>query len=426
MWAEVVFGGGGRWSMMSSASDMLSVRVDRSDILVSTFRCLDALAGTRALADWAASSAPRVTVKFAGESGYGDGVLRDWVSEVLGALYAPEAGLFRMVEPSVVHPQGGGGCDDMDARLAAVATAPKWGWLAGFVTGIAARARVPTGFHLSDAFAGMVLGRRSAADALLMRAVQQVDPDVARTCRAILAAPDAAAVDAMGLTFEYADRPLLLLLDGEGGGASSNSPPLDVSLENRELFVRLVAARICGADDARGREACVAREFRRGFAMAMGGRHLLPARLRGTSVSEFNATVGGHIELQAHDVLSRVHFCMARGADRTRVNETVRAFRMHVSEMDDTARRRLLRFWTGSMVLPPLPAHSAAQSSPPPPPLQFLVRQDDDVRGAARRGGRRPYSHTCYNQLTVPMASTTAETMARLDEAIANCDVIVD
>jgi len=41
-------------------------------------------------------------------------------------------------------------------------------------------------------------------------------------------------------------------------------------------------------------------------------------------------------------------------------------------------------------------------------------------------GGRRPYSHTCYQQLNLPVARTTAETLARLDEAIANCAEIVD
>ena len=99
---------------------------------------------------WSRSKRPRIHVKFADESGYGEGVTRDWIASVLTALYAPEMGVFGQVAHRVVHPR-----KDIEATS-------KWAWLAGLVTGIASRANVSTGYHLSDAFLSSVLARRPA------------------------------------------------------------------------------------------------------------------------------------------------------------------------------------------------------------------------------------------------------------------------
>ena len=372
------------------SSDVLRIDVDRKDLLVSTFKSIESRIST--LETWSRSLAPRVSVKFADESGYGDGVMRDWITNVMTAIYSPEAGIFRQVAHRVVHPVSSE-CSIND-RIESVATRSKWGWLAGFVTGIAARANVSTGYHLSDAFASLVLGRRPTD---LNKASIEIDNDIAATCRKTLeASPE--DLNSMGLTFEYQDCGLLP--DGSG-------QDIHVTAYNRDLFAKLVSARICGTDDVQGTPASIARGFRKGFLQGVG-HSSQSSQLWTVTVEDFNMTLGGRLEITSEDILSKVQFCQERNVNRQRAEELIERFKQHVCDMSDDKRRALLRFWTGSLA----PIGRSVN-------MQLVVIED---HGECRR----PYSHTCYQQLTIPMAETTVETLAYLDEAIANCEAIVD
>jgi hypothetical protein len=427
MWAEIVatdngngqftaifgisrFGGEGTDSSeLNQGDDVLRINVDRKDLLVSTFKSIESRINT--LDRWSESRAPRVSVKFADESGYGEGVLRDWITSVMTEIYSPEAGIFRQVSHRVVHPRGR---DALDGNLASVATPSKWGWLAGFVTGVAVRANVSTGYHLSDAFASMVLGRRPTN---LDKASIEIDNDIAATCRKTLeATPE--DLNSMGLTFEYEENGLLP--DGSGQG-------IQVTRYNRDLFTKLVHARICGTDDVHGLPASISREFRKGFMQGVGyDTDVHSKSLWNVTVRDFNETLGGSLEITSEDILSKVQFCQGRNVNRQSAEELVEGFKQHVRDMSDEQRRALLRFWTGSLapiVRPDPPRNRATmlggRSISPATNMQLVVIEDHGE-------GRRPYSHTCYQQLTLPMAETTVETLARLDEAIANCEAIVD
>jgi hypothetical protein len=365
--------------------------------------------------------------------------MRDWITSVMTAIYSPETGLFRQVAHRVVHPRHDDGA--LDKRMASVATPSKWGWLAGFVTGIAARANVSTGYHLSDAFASLVLVRRPTD---LNKATIEIDHETAATCRKMLdASPD--DLRSMGLTFEYEESGLLP--DGSG-------QHIPVTPHNRDLFAKLISARRCGTDDIYGLPASIAREYRKGFLQGVGSSgsgssttttsscvshspdESRSSSLWNVTVEDFNETLGGSLEITSDDILSKVQFCQGRNVNRVRAEELVERFKQHVRDMSDDKRRSLLRFWTGSLApigqpAPPPPIHtqrlsitastSASRSSTRSPVtnMQFVAIEDHGE-------GRRPYSHTCYQQLTVPMAETAGETLSRLDEAIANCEAIVD
>ena len=393
IWAEVVatqserggfsaiFGFGGLDRLEFRNTDLLQINANRSDVLTSTFKCLDKLLESDALEEWSRSRSPRVSVRFENESGYGEGVLRDWIAIVLDELYS--SGVFKQVAPRVVHPE-------VDSSKTSIATPHKWGWLAGFVTGLAARAGIHTGYHLSKAFASLVLNRRPD----LEDATKEIDEGIEGMCRQILSHPQDEAIGC--LTFEYKESGLLPNGCGED---------VRVTRANRKLFTKLMCARVCGIDH--GEVASIARGFRRGLVLALGLEtfETFETRLWDVTVEDFNETLGGNLEVRAEDVLSNVKFCQGHNVTKDRAEELVAHFKRHVEGMTSERRRRLLRFWTGS--------------SAPAAKMQFVVVEDHGE-------GRRPYSHTCYQQLTVPLADTPEETLDRLDESIANCEAIVD
>lgn len=396
----------GRDIQVLSDPDLLQICVDRSDVLVSTFKCLDKLLESNDLELWSKSRTPRVSVKFEHESGYGEGVLRDWVTLVMQEVYSPRSGIFKQIAPRVVHPATEF-YEETNNRstLLKVATPLKWGWLAGFVTGLAARSRIHTGYHLSNAFASLVLNRRPQR---LMDAMREIDEEVATTCGAggnIDIDDDLICAKMEGLSFDYKDSGLLP--DGSG-------EDIRVKRSNVKLFLNLISARVCGIDDRHGEVASIARGFRNGLVLALGSPSVNKdssapnySLLWKVAVEDFNDTLGGKLEVTADDVLSNVQFCQGRNVAKSRAEELVAHFKRRVTEMTDAQRRALLRFWTGSLT--PLRASK----------MQFLVVEDHGE-------GRRPYSHTCYQQLTVPLAETPEETLGRLDESIANCEAIVD
>ena len=374
----------------------IRVQIDRGDVLVTSFRSMFGLIGDR-LDAWAESRSPRIDVRFAGESGYGEGVLRDWLSELLDGLFDPANGIFETAsDRRIVHPsRGDDGEATMPSRLSALGVRAHWAWLAGLAVGFALRSRMPTGYHMSRALTKMVQGRPSTIG---LAELEQLDPVVGMSARAALAAGTAEQLDALGLPgLTYGDRRLL-------PECCDDEP---VTHDNRALLVQLIAARVAGVDGPAGTSG---RAMRGGMLQAFGvsgGASLGAALLRSPNVASINVSIGGQLRLRASDIASRVQLVSGPCVDPRVARATLDALVCHVEHgMNDDARRRLLRFWTGS---PGVSAWTATM------PLQLVVTADD--------GGRRPHSHTCYNQLCVPAAADSATTLARLDDALASCDL---
>jgi hypothetical protein len=359
---------------------VLRVNAVRSDVAVSTYRCISALDDAGRLNDWSMGESPRLHVRFAGENGLGDGVMRDWLSALFEELFDPANGVFRCCasKPSlaaagrIVHPAPDGAA--LSPKLASVAPKARWIWLAGVSAALAARTRVPIGHHLGDAFACLVQGRPSAVD---VASIEQLEPSVATSCRAVLAADTQAKIDALALPgFCYGDRDLL------PGGASVSVRP-----ENRRTLVQLITMHV--SIDGHACEG--ARAFRSGFVTAAGVAPSAALAALRIPPAILNAAIGGHLEVPADSLLARVQVIVGPGVSRALADEFVAVFRLLVRTMDDTRRRQLLRFWTGT------PGVHACTSMPVDV-LQLVVVH------ARPPGGRMPYSHTCYSQLSVPVS----------------------
>jgi hypothetical protein len=319
----------------------------------------------------------RLQVSFVGESGYGDGVVRDWLSAVMAELC--RVGVF-CVSDGVVHPSS-----ESSIRLL---------WMAGVVTAISVRVGAPTGYHLSEVMIRMLQGRPSLIGA---ESLEQLDPSVASSCRAVMACSTQAELDDMCLPgFCFGDRELM-----PAGGAVA------VTLENRALLTRLISLQL--AEPAfEG-----IREFRRGFLQTLGVlRRDAMETLRSMTPSETNASLGGALDIPANALLSRVIAHVMPGVARSMVTETIVAFKALVRAMDVCQRRRLLRFWTGAA------GFDTASSIPR---LQLILMPDID-------DGRMPYTHTCYSQLTVPINTYKGveEAISRLAASIESFECAIN
>jgi hypothetical protein len=357
---------------------MLEVVVDRNDVLGSSLSCLSAGLPPGMRFDEHA----RLQVSFVGESGYGDGVVRDWLSAVMAELC--RGGVF-CVSDGVVHPNVALPPSESSIRLL---------WMAGVVTAISVRVGAPTGYHLSEAMIRVLQGRPSSIGA---ESLEQLDPSVAASCRAVMACSTQAELDDMCLPgFCFGDRELIAV-----GGAVA------VTLENRALLTRLISLQL--AEPAfEG-----IREFRRGFLQALGvSRRKAMETLRSMTPAEMNASLGGALDIPANALLSRVIAHVMPGVARSMVAEAIVAFKALVRAMDVCQRRRLLRFWTGAA------GFDAASSIPR---LQLVLMPDLD-------DGRMPYTHTCYSQLTVPISTYKGveEAFARLATSIESFECAIN
>lgn len=380
-------------------ADVLTLEIDRSDLLVSSYNSIFGLDDAD-LADWAQSKVTQISVAFTGESGYGDGVIRDWITSLINALCDPVAGIFVQVQPRVLHPAPS--YHPLDLRLAAVAPHERWVRLAGVAFALAVRLEMKTGWHLSDAFAAMAFGRRSEID---RDCLDQLDPAVARSVRAVATCPTSTDLDAMACTFSYGEQSLF-----------KGSEAVPVVMDNRALFAWMMAGRIAGSDDRESYEMVAAQAFRKGYVLATVGSNEANERdlvrsLKRSTAGAFNAQVGGALLLPAADILSRVKTLGSEGVSEAVVDAVSEAFRDHVThKMDDERRRCLLRFWTGSDGMP-----SSFNGSPDAAVLQLLI-----TRPGVDAPRRLPSSHTCYYQLCLPVAPTLEETLRGLDDALDN------
>ncbi|GLC44848.1 hypothetical protein PLESTB_001207700 [Pleodorina starrii] len=367
--------------------------VDRSDLLGTSMA---------ALTDQANLHHEGICVSFEDEMAYGDGVLREWLTEISAALFDPNAGLFRLCEGDVraLHLCPAGCQQDNQLELLGVA---------GRVIGLAMRARVPLGFHLSTSLFKLLQHPGGAGRARLGPSdLAQLEPRLAATCGQIAAADD---VEALGLTFvascgqlgsvqevpllpggrgeeqpvtaanrrDYLDRLTrfyctwgcssehgeIMTRSGSGGGGGGGSGGRTGSESVAGAGTGAGAAGDEGGCEGGGGgggggwEEC---ELDAVEALAQGLAEslfecdyeerveALAARLRPLSVTAFNARLGG--EVGRIDVAAWRSHTSAPAFKSDRERAALEAFWSVVSELSGEEQRRLLQFWTGISHLP--------------------------------------------------------------------------
>ncbi|KXZ42255.1 hypothetical protein GPECTOR_174g211 [Gonium pectorale] len=319
-----------------------------------------------------------ICIKFEGEQAYGDGVLREWLTEVASCLFDPNAGLFRLCEGDArcLHPCAAGVAQDNHLELV---------MMAGRVLGLALRARVPLGVHLSSALYKMLQhpqppGAEPAAAAAAAGGGAGLDPRLAATCGQIAAAED---VEALGLTFVASCGQLGLAHEVPllPGGQGADTPVTPASL--RDYLDRLArfyctwgcssahGAELMGRADGEGGaegggafrwdecEMDVVDALAQGLADALGieesesgasAVEVLGERLRPLSAAAFNGRLGG--EMGRVDAAAWRAATSAPAFKSDREKAALEAFWSVVDELSAEDQRRLLQFWTGTAHLP--------------------------------------------------------------------------
>lgn len=360
------------------------LHVDRSDLVASSLHAMTRYTDE----DW--DRCETIDVRFAAESGVGEGVVRDWLGELCTQVFY-RSGFFAGCDgdPAVVHPNiqlpdDAQTCDMMD--------------FAGRVMGLARRLSMPTGVHLSDAAIAMITGR-----ALDTSHLRQTDATLAASC---------AAVRSMG---------------GPGGQEDDVdlgafvSPGLDCELFpggrlvtvgriEREAFADLLAAR-----------HLLGRCVDAGLWIRRGLRHVLPCEqcleTDRMSAPAFNAAFGGRgrhdldvAEWRGHTDVCAVSYRI-KGGDERRIAAMADMVFEVVEGMDAADRRRMLRFWTGSSSLPQGGFRSLSGR------LSLIVEPTAEK-------GRLPSSHTCVLTLVVPVHASA--TVSEMRSALRTCLVSMD
>lgn len=338
---------------------------------------------------------PRASLEvvFLDEGGQGHGVVRDWITAVFDAVAAPDLGLFVRapgnafaLHPSpaaeVLHPRRA-----HDSAMAAWRPPFTWMELYAFVGrmwAIAMRLDVRVGYHFSDAAWRMLQGRGVG-----LAQLDQLEPDVARCCRAVLrAADDATALRAMGIPGFVAPHPLgdlRFVAEPASVELLPGGADLEVAPHNAALLVQLMADHYLGRWDLPAQAIACVREGMLWGAERRVHRRTVMRALADLPARAFNSAAGGTLSLR----VAEWRACVDVVADPS-VREpaaVAERFWEAVRVMDACTRRALARFWTGSCTLPP-------------PRERERTRWQLHLSTSATL--RLPSSHTCFRQLHLP------------------------
>jgi hypothetical protein len=325
-------------------------------------------------------------VAFAGETGFGNGVVRDWITALFEALADPAWGLFCRVpgSPHVLHPNPDGESPSYD-RVRRGISFGAWMEFVGRVLGLALRLSAPTGVHLSTPLIAMMRGEGRS---LWMEDLLAVEPMVHASCLRLLEARGQVEIDAMRLPgFTAREHDLL--------PAGSD---VRVTKENRTLLAQLLVDFYCNFNDVTGRAAAA---IRAGLAfVALTDDAGIRKTLSSLSAHGVNEATGGRVSVSAADLReATTTVSVVPDVEEADASRTVHLFWNMVGGMGASDRRRLLRFWTGSCGL-----HGV------------------DL-GIVVQGERRmPSSRTCYNQLYVSVVDDAKQLSEMFECALASAD----
>lgn len=351
----------------------LVIVVQRDDVVRSTFTQLYNYKMTGLLDAWVQHpEIAALEVVFARESGYGSGLVREWMSILLQALlHDPGASMFRKVPETDVL------CfkECMDS----VPTELCW------LTGVALALCLRMNLHVNASFGRSVLlalqGMQHQVD---LTDLLEVDPDMHRVCGLIKACTTEKELKRMGdLSFVMGDFELL---------PSGGTMPL--TLENVDLFLDAVVFFKSGFTRNQGKIQAMVH----GMTTVVAGpdpaclKRLIGA-LRNTPVQEINALIG---RPSTQDQLIRM--ILESMVINPVVSEDIdasfrREFEQHLRSKSTHFVANLIRFWTGYITVPR--GHV----------LQIYLERRDSL----------PSAQTCYCQLRLPYLQPWSCALQKLD-----------
>ncbi|KAK9816705.1 hypothetical protein WJX72_003981 [[Myrmecia] bisecta] len=320
-----------------------------------------------------------VRIKFEGEEGEGQGVLKEWLCLLAQRVFDPMTGLFTRCpgNQTLHHP----------TSLAIQEYNNEWMRFAGIVVGLALQNQVPLGVRFTKAFYKAMAGEEVCIDDL-----QELEPEAYWGYMSLLASEGAAD---LGLTFVSgqddmgANREVELTPGGAG---------IAVTDRNKEEFVELAAKQRLVTSSAEQRtwfvkglmELCDPSD-----AMNIGGLLTL------VSAKEFNLVVGGlTADLDAADWKAATSLLgWEAGA------QAVAWFWQMVGEIQNERRIQLLQFWTGMSAVPMGGFKDLAHQ------LQLCKLESDDTN-------RLPVARTCFGQLSFPPYTSYQALRAGFDRAL--------
>ncbi|KAL4443378.1 hypothetical protein ABPG75_011115 [Micractinium tetrahymenae] len=342
-----------------------------------------------------------LAVRFSGEPGQGAGVTREWLSLLIPRLFKPELGLFCTCpgDPLALFPSPSASVQEGHLQYLAVA---------GRVMGLALLHRLPLGFRLASAF---YRGLAAGWEGPTFDDLEELEPEVWRSCLEILNAEDAAE---LALTFTFSCDQLGMSVEVPLS-ANPNEP---VTNSSREAYVAAVARHLL-----RERVSEELAAVRQGLIDVFTES---PARL--LSLEELNQlSLGSLAAISAAEWRQHTR-CAGWGGWRgcgalpageepgeedeeeeavegAEEPEVLRWFWMLVGAMNEQQRAALLRFWTS---LPCLP-FGGSDALPMRP---RIVRAD-------RASQPLPMAHTCFLELSLPDYPDVLILAGGLAEAVA-------
>lgn len=397
----------------SDAGADVVIHVGRYNLLASSFSAVMEISDS----EW--QDCETIDVRFTGEPGYGDGIVREWIGELCLALFYGSGYFIPCIsDPSVVHPNPEMSDDPETHSMME---------FAGKLLGIGKRLGIPTGVHLSNAAVSMI-----TMQALQLGDLYQLDPVLAASCAAIRRMNDPGDADVDLGSFVSSSMGCELF----PGGAD-----IQVRAHHRNVFADLLAECHLRGRHLTCMQSChwIMRGMIAVLSSDFDNDDDVFTQMCGMHADSFNATFGGQGRAQELDVGQwelHTDICIRMGAwaDDTGADADVDATKMDTKSPDVTAvircffgvvacldheqRRTLLRFWTGTPSLP----HGGFPALPGR--LTLVVSCLSEREGAREKKGpgRLPSSHTCVRTLILP-GYTNAEDMAL---AIKACLVSMD
>ncbi|EFJ46838.1 hypothetical protein VOLCADRAFT_92719 [Volvox carteri f. nagariensis] len=323
------------------------VYVDRADMLGSSF------AGLMDVEEWLDHEG--ICVKFEDEEAYGDGVLREWLTEIASSVFDPNAGLFRLCEGDVraLHLSAAGSQQDDQLELLRfagriialcltfVASCGQLGSAheVSLLPGGAGEDVAVTAANRRDYLQRLVRfyctwgcssrhGKVMAATEEEEQAQEQEDKTRGEAEAEAEGGPDAEAeAEAGGGGRKGAG-------DGGGGGGSGAEDWQEYELDAVTALAQGLAESLFRMPDEEEDDRV----------------QQLAARLRGISAAAFNSRLGG--EVGGIDVEAWRNHSSAPAFKSDREQAVLKVFWEVVSELSAEEQRRLLQFWTGLSHLP--------------------------------------------------------------------------
>lgn len=319
--------------------------------------------------DW--EKCETVDVRFVGEPGYGEGVVRDWIGELCRDIFFT-SGLFVTCpeDGTVIHPNPELLDDDATCM---------WMEFTGFILGLAKRLHIETGIHFSRSAVSMItLQHVNVLD------LAQLDPVLSRSCDAVRNMDDA-VVD-LG-SFVSPGLDCVLFPGGED---------VQVAPRDRKLFADMLARTHIRGKDNICAHSC--HHIGRGICTVMSyedGDEVFQSLCSQDAIA-FNGFFGGEGIGQDIDVREWESSTISHPSkyfvdvDRSNLLEnTVRMLFESLHTLTPHDKRCLLRFWTGSSCLP-FGGFKALGT-----PLRLIIKNRDILVK------RLPNAHTCARTLVI-------------------------